>query len=229
MEDSTRRKLDKFERQDVFMVESAADFPAGSPGDDVAVVNRNIVTEMNTLAAQQISGGSSAAQSFGNKEEDLDELLVMLRNMNRAANAFEVEVPGSNLQFRMPRNRSEQNLLATARAFQTDAAPLEAKFIEYGLADDFLDQLFGKINDIEQGGAQADSGVGQRAASTAGLLDAARRGMANSRRMDAIVRIKYANNPQKLAAWTVASHLERAPKKDEPTPTPPSPPPAPTP
>lgn len=225
MDDKIRRKLDKFERQDAFMADNAADFPASSAGDTARLANRAIIDEINALAAQQVSGGSSAAASMSNKDEDLDELMLMLRNMNRAANAFEDEVSGSNLKFRMPRNRSEQNILATARAFHADSEDLKDTFIEYGLATRFRTDLQAKIDEIEQAGAQADTGAEQRAGATGGLVDAARRGMANSRKMDAIVRIKYSNNPGKLAAWTVASHLERAPKRAAP----PTPPPTPTP
>lgn len=220
MKDSIRRKQDKFERQDAFMIENKADFPVGSPGQLAAVVNSGVIGEINSLAAEQVSGGSSAAQAIGNKDDDLDEIREMTRNMNRAANAFEDEEPGSNLKFRLPRNRSEQNILATARAYHTDSEPLNETFIEYGLAADFRAALLAKITSIEQRNAKADTSVEQRAGATGGLTDAARRGMANSRKLDAIVRIKYADNPQKLAAWTVASHLERAPKS---TPMPPAP------
>ena len=223
MEDSTRRKFDKFEREQTFMADNAADFVKESPGDKAAKKHTAIIEEIRGLAAQQISGFSSAAQSVGNKDEMLDELLQTIRNMNRAANAFEDEVPGSGVKFRLPRNRSLQNILATGRAYHADAAPLESKFVEYGLANDFLDDLETLITEINAAGTTADSGGGQKAAATGGLLDAARRGMLNSRKLDAIVRIKYQNNAQKLAAWTVAAHLERSPKKKTP-PTPPTPP-----
>ena len=221
MRDTERRKLEKFEREDAFMSDNAADFPPATPGGIAATAHRGIIDEMRALAAQQISGGTSAAQSVSNKEDSLDDLMAMIRNINRAANAFEDEVPGSNLLFRMPRNRSQQNLLATGRAFHTDATPLEAKFITYGLGAEFLKNLKDDIDAIDAAGSSADSGDEQRAAATAGVIDAARRGMANSRKLNAIVRIKYDNQPQKLAAWTVASHLEKAPKKKA-TPPPPT-------
>ena len=37
-------------------------------------------------------------------------------------------------------------------------------------------------------------------------------------RIDGVVKNKYANDVGKLAAWTSASHVEKAPKKKEPTP-----------
>ena len=154
-----------------------------------------------------------------------DEAIASLKEINLAANAFKEEVPaGSDLKFRMPRNRSHQSVLATAQAFHDDAVPLEAKFIEYGLDKNFLADLQTLIDNIKTAQSSADSSEEQKAAATGGLIDAARRGMANSRKLNAIVRIKYADNPQKLASWTVASHLEKAPKKKAATnPTPPTP------
>ena len=215
MEDTDRRKLDKFERQQAFFTDNAADFPAGTPGGDVAAANAAIVSELNSLAGEQFSEAGASQQATDDKTDLVERLVQILRNINRAANAFEDEIPGSDQQFRLPRNRSEINLLAAGRSFHEDATPLKPRFIEYGLDANFLDELTALITGIEAAGQRGDSSGEQRAASTAGIKDAAERGMANSRRADAIVRIKYANNPQKLAAWTVASHLERAPKKKE--------------
>ena len=212
MEDNIRRKLDKFENQQAFMVDSAGDFIAGSPGAIASAEQTALIDEMNTMAATQVSETAEAAQAINNKLNLLDSLMEFIRNMNRAANAFEVEVPGSNLLFRIPRNRSEQNLLATGRAFHQDSGPpLQSKFVDYGLAATFRDDLQDLIDAVEAAATAADTSNIQRAAAVSGLDDCARRGMILSRRINSIVQIKYQNNPQKLGAWTVASHLERAP------------------
>ncbi len=209
MKASQQRKMDKFEREDVFMTDNAADFPPATPGGKAFSDLADVITEIRNLAAQQISGTDGSRQQVSVKDEDMDDLLFQIRPINRAANAFEVEIPGSEMLFRLPRSRSEQNLLATARSFIKDAAPISATFIDYGLAANFLTTLQTTIDAAESRGAQADSAEGQQSAATGGLVDATVRGMNISRRLDAIVRIKYAANPSKLAAWTVASHLER--------------------
>lgn len=215
MKDIERRKLDKFERQKAFFTEYAADFPAGTPGADVAAINAAIVDEMNQLAGNQFSDASASQQATDDKSELLGEMMKLLRNMNRAANAFEQEIPGTDKMFRLPRSRSESNLLIAANAFLADATPLKDAFIEYGLDATFLTDLQNYITNIEATDQVGDTKSGESAGSTAGLSDAANRGMKNSRRADAIVRIKFGDDPQKLAAWTVASHLERAPKQEK--------------
>ncbi|HEX8370408.1 MAG TPA: hypothetical protein VF604_17810 [Pyrinomonadaceae bacterium] len=222
MKASQRRKLEKFEREEVFLQDNIADFPAASPGGKAFAELSAVITTIRTFAAEQSSGESSARQHVGVKDDEVDALRQMIRNINRAANAFEDEIPGSDLKFRLPRNRSEQNILATARAFLADAEPLKAKFVEYGLAIDFLDKLQALIEAVDERGAAADSSVENRAGATGGLVEAIRRGMSVSRRLDAIVRIKYENNAARRAAWTVASHLEQAPEKKKTEPAPPT-------
>lgn len=213
MNDNVRRKLEKFEREQQFMNDNLADF-AGGVGEAATIEQAAIIDEMHTLSGEQASGESSKAQETANQEDLLDQLTGFLKQMNLAANAFDMDVPGSDTKFRMPRNRAQHALLATARAFHTDSAPpLEQKFKDYGLAGTFRADLQQLIDNIEAASDAQDAGIEKRAAATGGLTDAARRGMKVSRRLNSIVRIKYANNSKKLAAWTVASHLERAPEK----------------
>ena len=222
MKDSQRRKLDKFEREEVFLNDNIADFPPASPGGKALAELSAVISQIRAFAAEQVSGAGSSRQHIGVKDEEVDALMRLIRNINRAANAFEDEIPGSDLKFRLPRNRSEQNILATARAFLADAEPLKAKFIEYGLAADFTDKLQALIEAVDERAAAADSAGEQKAGATGGLIDIVRKGMSISRRLDSIVRIKYEDNAARLSAWTTASHLKKAPEKteDEPPPNP---------
>ena len=64
------------------------------------------------------------------------------------------------------------------------------------------------------------SAVADRVEAGAALEDWVLQGMRIRRTLDGIVRITYANNPGKLAAWLNASHIERAPSKPSTPPTP---------
>jgi len=217
MKANQKHKLDKLEREEVFLKDNLADFPANSPGGKALAELSAVITLIRTLAAEQVSGASSSRQHFSVKDDEVDDLMRLIRKINRAANAFEDEIPGSDLKFRLPRNRSDQNILATARAFLADAAPLEAKFIEYGLPVDFLAKLQALIDAVDERGSAADSSVERQAGATDGLVDAVRKGMSISRRLDSIVRNEYDDNAVKLGAWTTASHLRRALETQEPT------------
>jgi hypothetical protein len=66
--------------------------------------------------------------------------------------------------------------------------------------------------------------------STAQIASLVRDGRKQRNYLDAIFRTVYANNPQKLAAWVSASHVEHGPQHSDspaPTPTPAAPTPKP--
>lgn len=211
MRDIDRRKLEKFERQKDFFAEYAANFPDGTPGAETAAINAAIIDEIRELAGDEISG-DDAPQTHEEDGGTLGEMMMLLRNMNRAANAFEEEIPGTTKMFRLPRNRSAKSLLKAADSFLTDAAPLREVFVQYGLDETFLTDLQNYITEIEAAKQKQESSGTRLDDSAQQLIEAANRGMKNSRRADAIVRIKFGDDPHKLAAWTIASHLERAKK-----------------
>lgn len=60
--------------------------------------------------------------------------------------------------------------------------------------------------------------IDEQVAATAQIGAAVRRGMIAVRILNGVVRNRYRSNVGKLAAWTSASHIEKAPKKDQPMP-----------
>jgi hypothetical protein len=134
----------------------------------------------------------------------------------RTARVLSDEVPGIQDKFRMPRGSNDRDLLNAARAFKADAEPLKAHFIAHELPADFLDELQEHIDDFESAISDQSTGVGNRVAAGAGLDELIERGNEIVRKLDAIVRNKYANNAAVLAEWTSASHTERAPRRARP-------------
>jgi hypothetical protein len=125
----------------------------------------------------------------------------------------------------MPRNNNDQQMLAAARAFKVEAAPLNADFIAYGLPATFLTELQDAIDAFEASLAPAGAAIDAQVAATAEIDSAIRRGMIARRILNGVVKNKYRNNVGKLAAWVSASHIEKPPKKNVP-PAPPIPSPS---
>ena len=71
--------------------------------------------------------------------------------------------------------------------------------------------------------ADQSGGVGHHVTAEVGIDEAIARGVEIVRRLDAIVRTKYANNPMVLAEWTRAKHVERGPRRQRPANPPPPP------
>jgi hypothetical protein len=167
--------------------------------------------EMEQSGAVQISGASG--QMTMQKGLAIAQLREDLRAINRTARALAVDDSAVGELFRMPNGSSEQKLLAVARSFLTGATPLKDQFIEYGLPDDFIEDLQADINDFEQSVTEKSSASGEKVSATASIGGAVKNGLEGLRRLRAIVPNKYRDNSAKLAAWTSASHIERAAKK----------------
>ena len=211
MLDVQRRKLNKYQAEKAYMTDNAADFPKDSPGDKTAKRFAEAVTLIETLAGQQMS--QILRQNMSIKENALERLIRLLQRMNRAANALAEEVEGIEDRFRLPRRRSEEIWVAVARAFYTDSAPFEPEFQDFDLPATFRADLLTRIRDVETASTEADIAGEQKGGATGGMVAAFSKAGKLSRCLNAIVLNKYADDPQKLAAWAISSHLEAAPKR----------------
>jgi hypothetical protein len=185
-----------------------------------------IIVELNTHAAAEVSGFGAAYQGTATRREAREALRTSLETISRIARAMSGEVPGINDKFRVPPAENDQRLLSAGRAAATDAAPISAQFIAHELPATFIADLNADIADLETAIANQSGGVGDHVTAAAGIDEAIARGVEIVRRLDAIVRTKYANNPMVLAEWTRAKHVERGSRRQRPV-TPPPPPPAP--
>ncbi|MGB7923671.1 MAG: hypothetical protein WCF57_10545, partial [Pyrinomonadaceae bacterium] len=126
--------------------------------------------------------------------------------------------PGLEDRFRMPRGNNDQALINSARAFAQDAAPIAARFIDFGLPQDFIASLNTAITEFEQAINRQNTGRDTHVAATSAIDDALERGIKIVGQLDAIVRNKYADDKPQLAAWQSASHVERSPQRTPTTP-----------
>jgi hypothetical protein len=221
MHDSNGRKLDKIDREDVMIADNPDDFPAGSKTADYTALIAAEKTRFLAFDAQQTSGfdDKRAAQEIYDNRRD--ELVDLLEEFVLAADIIDDDVEGTAAKYKMPRPRSDGNLIAKSSSFHNDSDDIKSLLEPAGLRAGGRALLLTMRDAFQQAAAGHDSSEEKHAEATAGMNDAMRKMMSYSRRRDKSVRMKYRNNPAKLAAWTVASHLDRAPKRaknDAPTP-----------
>ncbi len=203
-----------------FEADNAADFKDGTAGAGNFAAVGAAATEMDQSGAAQASG--AGGKMTMQKGLAIAQLREDLRAINRMARALAVDDPAVGELFRMPNGNNEQNLLAIARSFLTNATPLKDRFVEFGLPEDFIEDLQSDINDFEQSVTEKSSASGVKVSAAASIGGAVKTGLEALRRLRAIVPNKYRDNPAKLAAWTSVSHIERAAMKKKPE-TPPKP------
>jgi len=126
--------------------------------------------------------------------------------------------PDFDNKFTLRRGRfNSQELLDTARAFQTDLTTANvAKFREYGFTAATPANVESKINDFEAGRAQQNTGKGGGVAATAETRAAIKRLKANRRTLKTIGENILEENGDAglIAEWKSACKIEHpAPKK----------------
>ncbi|HJR05797.1 MAG TPA: hypothetical protein VJ842_00770 [Pyrinomonadaceae bacterium] len=226
MKDSERRSFEMLLRVRDFGSTHTDAFAEGSRGRELFAVVNQIVGQLETHGAAQSSNLSAGAQGTRGRAGARAELREDLEAISRTARAMSFDTPGIAERFRLPRgNRNDQQLLNTARAFATDAATFRAEFIRHELPADFLEDLNADIDDFEEAITAQNHSKEARVAATEAIDTAVDRGADAVRQLDAVVRNKFRDDPATLAAWTSASHVERAPRRRQlDTPQPPPPP-----
>jgi hypothetical protein len=216
------RTYHKIVRVREFAKKHAADFAANSLFAQILVGLIAVITEIETLSTTEHTARGSALQGTDLRSHAREVLFDALRAIRRTARVLEDASPGISEKFRIPDNATDNALLNTARAFVTHATPLKAHFIAHELPESFLADLQADIDAFESAISDQSTGVGGHVAASAALDDAFHRGLELVRKLDAIVRNKYAGNPGVLAEWTSASHTERAPRRSKASQPPPA-------
>lgn len=209
------RKTQQCEGMAAFVAENKEDFPADSPAGIVAARIRTRLETIHSLAAVQASG--KVGEAYAQKGDNFQRLKALMRKMDDAADTMEDEIEGIDELFRVPRTQGEEAWIASGRAFYNNSADHVSKFTDLYLDDDFREQLLGLTNAVEN--EMTDNANAERSGATGGIGSEVRLINKDAKKLNVMVRNKYEDNPQKLAAWKTASHLEKAPKSNQPEPT----------
>jgi hypothetical protein len=196
-----------------FMAARAGDFPASSRGAELLAALDRTISALETHATAQTAGLTSAQTNTESKATGRAALIEDLEVLRDTARAIALDNPNFVNNFRLPRGRlTDQQLLATARNFAAEAGPVKAEFIRYGLPADFVEDLNADTESFERAIASQNRSTDTHVAATQAFDDGLDEGGKIVRQLDAVVRNKYRNDGATLAAWTSASHTERAPK-----------------
>ena len=222
MDDKETRRHQMFVRVRDFGQAHIGDFAPNSLAHQGFSDLATVIVNLDQHAAAEHSGRGSARQGTQTRAEARESLRDALAAINRTARAMDDNVTGIEDKFQLPMADNDQLLLNAARAFKDDVDPLQADFIAHEMPADFLADLDADITAMEAAMSNQASGVSAHVTASASIDDTISRGNDLVRKLDVIVRNKYADNGPVLAEWTSASHTERGPRHSPP----PTPPPA---
>ena len=217
MNDRDQRRYDRLVRVQTFGKTNAGDFAAGSLAATQFAALDATIASIDAAKAQQTPARVSKATL-------LDALLLDLRAIARTARAIDATTPGFSAGFPAPEQFTESAVRTLTDAFlarledqaaDTDAqktakAAVRAKFAAYEMPASFVTDLRADHDALHQAGTSNDAETQGGVASTAQLGVLLGEATAIVLQLDAAVQNRYARQPDKLAAWHSASHVERA-------------------
>ena len=217
MDDNQTRKYQMAIRTRGFNAQRVADF--SEAGMARQFMNELIagIADAERLAEAQTTGIGEARQGTKTRRDARTAVQRAVDAIFRIARIIGVEA-----QFQRPLNDTEEALLNTARSYATNALPLKAQFIAHEMSATFIDDLKEDIADLEAAIASKGNAIGDHVSASAALDDALDRCVEIVRKLDAIMKNKYANDPGTLAEWISASHIERAPRRKKEAAPPPA-------
>ena len=203
-----------------FGIAHVADFTATSKGGALFASVAAGVPKIGSAAAAQVSGGEATKSGTDTKAVTFQWLHDDLMAIHQTAVTLAQTAPGLDDKFRLPHNLTYGNILPTARAFATDAAPLQADFVACEMPADFLQHLNADITAFAGATDTQSGGKGAKAKGTTGISSNLQTAFQAVQGLDAIVHNKYCNDPVTLAEWATARHVERTPRHAKPAPAP---------
>ena len=153
-------------------------------------------------------------------------IMLDLKDWNEAASAIASSQHRPEIMdgFRMPYGVSTEAFAAKVNAFVAAATPLETDFIALGFADDFLAAMTQRVDDFENAGDDKDTGLQSQTGAHGGMSATIREGLTVTKQLNVLMKNLYKTQPDKLAAWLTAAHVQRVGVRKPKDPDPPTPP-----
>jgi hypothetical protein len=210
MEQKANSLLATFKNVSTFGTKYVADFTAASIGGQQFAIVTNAVTSLGSLGSTQVSGGEQTHAGVLSKAVGRvhlhDDMIAITNAAHSLVLMGNATIAG---KFLMPHSNGDQSLLNSARAFQTDAAAFSAALIGLGLPADFITHLGADITAFETAVTAKGAAQSTQGGATGGIADAAHQAAIALHILDTVVKNTYKANPQKLAEWAIASHVEK--------------------
>jgi hypothetical protein len=207
------KQKERFIRAVAFKDDNAAVISGSEKGLEVFADIATAIAAIETESANQLKGSASSIKENSTKNTAREHLRSLLQMISRTANAVDYAIPNFSKDFVFPKNRTDQELLTSAKVTVPKVTANKQIFTKYGLEAEIINELEAEITDFEATLPAAASAAGTQVTATSELNETVKKGTIGIRIADAIIKNLFRDNPSKLAAWTAASHLERAAKR----------------
>ena len=197
---------------DVLPVEFT-DLPAGSDADAAAA---DLQAQYNVVIGE--SGAQSGFQGTGEEGTALravarQNIRDYLSTLGRTARSISRKTPGFDSNYPPPSGMEDAELLNEARAVAPKAIADKTIFIGRGLTLEFLESIEAFVTAFDASQDTTNVAEGSRGAAVSEKNTAYEKGLDDVDLLNDFIRNFYRDQPAKLAAWKIASHIERSAKR----------------
>lgn len=136
-----------------------------------------------------------------------------LATLSRTARSLAKKIPGFDKNYPAVSRLDDTELLNVARAVAARAIIDQTIFAGRALTLDFLESINDFIEDFDASQDTTNVADGSRGASVSEKNTAYEKGLDDVDVLNDFIRNFYRDQPAKLAAWKIASHIERSAKR----------------
>ncbi|CAN5519018.1 hypothetical protein BH10ACI1_BH10ACI1_23900 [soil metagenome] len=210
---------DMYERALSCLDAEFTDIPVGSDAETAANGLRAAFGEIRQKGTAQAGFRGSAQAGTGQRTTARINIRNYRATLARTANVVARKKSGFNEHFPPPSGETDDELLTNTRAVIAKAIELRSDFIPRGLTMEYLESGTEIVNEFEAAFDAKNEALSHRGAATGSKKSAYQQADENFDELDIYIRNNYRDQPDKINAWRIASHIERSPKKKvEPTP-----------
>ena len=201
-----RRRLEMAERVRDFLRAHKTD----AVGEGLGLAKlEELIQRAELLGAQQRAGvavtRAASEQRAKLRRELQSKLLLYLRAVGELAAEEDVQLVD---QFRLPpSNASDQALIEAARGMLGKAMEHKDALLNHGMSPALVDALADAVNDFAQTLESSREGRRGHVGASADLKAVAREIKAQIRVLDGLVRFRFGDQPELMAAWASARNV----------------------
>lgn len=168
-----------------------------------------VLARVDVLLVQQVNGRAAVARGTRRRREIIRLLRAgPLKHLARIARAAAERMPGVDRHFRLPHDRGSQiEIVTIARNMVAEVERELNLFLEYGFSDERLAEVKALLTEYDQALEAGDAGRRAHTGARAELEQAADEMMVIVRDLEAMVELRYRDEPEHLTSWRSARNV----------------------
>ena len=190
------------------------------PPDGVALADgfRAAVAVTRSKGVEQAGFSGEAQAGTGQRTVARVDIKSYRSKLAETSNVIARKIPGFNENFPPPAGETDDELITNTRAVKIKAVEKKADFMLRGLSEEYLESGTARVEALEAALASTNEAMSHRGAATGSKKTAYQEADEFFDELDIYIRNHYADKPDKLNAWRIATHIERSSAKKEPPP-----------